>query len=235
MDSVGKAGSQDRRGRGVPFPAQILSGAGDYWTIVYGDRTLRLRDAVGLHYLAYLLARPNRRFPVGELLAAVTGKAASDSERARPAVSKRLRAVIARIKDYHPTLGYHLSTSIKTGYACAYLADPSRPAVWTVGRDEPASLVGRNANGPVPSSAARVKPATQPLPQASHAHRQRPLSRREREVVTVLLAGASVKEAATRLGLSYRTVETHLERLKEREQQPRLHALLAHLVKQGRI
>jgi DNA-binding CsgD family transcriptional regulator len=54
-------------------------------------------------------------------------------------------------------------------------------------------------------------------------------------VVTLSLAGGSAKEAAARLGLSQRTVETYLQRLKAREHQPRLHALLAQLVRQGRV
>jgi DNA-binding CsgD family transcriptional regulator len=62
----------------------------------------------------------------------------------------------------------------------------------------------------------------------------RPLSRREREVVRLLLDGATVKEVAARLELSPRTVETYLQRLKTREHQPRVHALLAQLVRTGR-
>jgi DNA-binding CsgD family transcriptional regulator len=65
---------------------------------------------------------------------------------------------------------------------------------------------------------------------------QRPqLSRREREIVTLLVAGRSAKEAAATLGLSPRTVETYLERLKRRFGQPRLLALIVYLVRQGII
>jgi DNA-binding CsgD family transcriptional regulator len=63
--------------------------------------------------------------------------------------------------------------------------------------------------------------------------RPRRLSQRERGVVALLLAGKSVKETAATLGLSSRTVETYVERLRQRYRQPRLHALLAHLVKVG--
>ena len=59
------------------------------------------------------------------------------------------------------------------------------------------------------------------------------LSRREREIVALLIEGRSVKEASAALGLSPRTVEGYLERLKCRFRQPRLLALVVHLVKQG--
>lgn len=59
------------------------------------------------------------------------------------------------------------------------------------------------------------------------------LSRREREIVTLLIAGHSVKEAAAMLGLSARTAEGYLERLKRRFRMPRLLGLVVHLVKQG--
>jgi DNA-binding CsgD family transcriptional regulator len=59
------------------------------------------------------------------------------------------------------------------------------------------------------------------------------LSQREREIVGLLIDGRSVKEASAALGLSPRTVEGYLERLKQRFHQPRLLALVVHLVKQG--
>ena len=67
-----------------------------------------------------------------------------------------------------------------------------------------------------------------PLPKP---HQQ--LSRREREIVALLIAGRSVKEAAAALGLSPRTVEDYLTRLKRRFRQPRLLSLVVHLVKHG--
>ncbi|MBI3783774.1 MAG: hypothetical protein HY270_10245 [Deltaproteobacteria bacterium] len=73
-----------------------------------------------------------------------------------------------------------------------------------------------------------------PSPRSAIPGDHRPLNRREREVVTLLLGGASAKEAAVQLGISQRTVETYLQRLKDRERQPRLQALLAKLVREGR-
>ena len=61
------------------------------------------------------------------------------------------------------------------------------------------------------------------------------LSHREREIVALLIAGRSVKEAAAALVVSPRTAEGYLERLKRRFAQPRLLALVVHLVKQGLV
>jgi tetratricopeptide (TPR) repeat protein len=49
---------------------------GDYWTIAYEGRALRLRDARGLRYLAQLLHHPGREFHVSELVAGAPGSEA---------------------------------------------------------------------------------------------------------------------------------------------------------------
>jgi hypothetical protein len=49
-------------------------------------------------------------------------------ERARKAVSNRIRDAIRRIEPLHPRLGRHLSASIRTGTYCAY--QPELPVRW---------------------------------------------------------------------------------------------------------
>jgi hypothetical protein len=88
---------------------------------------VRLKDAVGLHDLAHLLAHPNQGFLASTLFQAVRGSAATDAERTRSAVSKRIRASMARIAAQHPGLGLHLRACIHTGYVCAYCPDPTQP------------------------------------------------------------------------------------------------------------
>ena len=110
--------------------AHILRREGDYWTIVYAGITVRPRDAIGVHYLALLLAHPHERFSVEQLLAAVKGIGAVHDERARSAVGKRIRDAMRRIQEYHAALGYHLSAGIKTGAHCVYRPDPERPLPW---------------------------------------------------------------------------------------------------------
>ncbi len=52
------------------------------------------------------------------------------TDRARKAVTARLRSVMARISAVHPELGRHLDASISTGMRCAY--SPDRPVTWSV-------------------------------------------------------------------------------------------------------
>jgi hypothetical protein len=116
---------------------------GEYWTIAYEGQTCRLRDSKGLRYLAHLLRHPAERFSAADLIATDdstrrrTGEPSDprtldppDPERARTAVTKRIRAAVQKIAQYHPSLGYHLSTAVKTGQTCVYLPDPTRPMAW---------------------------------------------------------------------------------------------------------
>ena len=52
---------------------------GDYWTLAYGGRVVRLRDAKGLHYLALLLSNPRREFHVGDVLTAAHPSGRADT------------------------------------------------------------------------------------------------------------------------------------------------------------
>jgi len=105
---------------------------GEVWTIAYEGRVVHLKDAKGLRYLAYLLRHPGRRWAVTEL--AVAGEApqrnggAASAERARKAVTNRIRQAMARIAAVHPSLGLHLINAIHTGRHCSYT--PDRPVRW---------------------------------------------------------------------------------------------------------
>jgi hypothetical protein len=78
-------------------------------------------------------AREERQAIAHELAAAL-GLAGRDrglgggSERARKAVTARLRDSIARISQTHPRLGHHLEVSVTTGTHCAY--SPADPITW---------------------------------------------------------------------------------------------------------
>jgi hypothetical protein len=78
-------------------------------------------------------ARAERDALVDEL-AAATGlggrsrRLGDQSERARKAVTARIRDAIARIERVHPALGAHLRSSITTGRLCAY--SPATPVDW---------------------------------------------------------------------------------------------------------
>jgi eukaryotic-like serine/threonine-protein kinase len=61
-----------------------LTREGEFWTIAYGGKTMRLRDVKGLRYIAFLLAAPGMDVHVLELVAAAEGSP-SDDGRAGPA------------------------------------------------------------------------------------------------------------------------------------------------------
>ncbi len=58
------------------------------------------------------------------------GLGTSTSERARKAVTARLREAIHRIEDVLPDLGAHLDRSVLTGTTCRYA--PIEPVTWTL-------------------------------------------------------------------------------------------------------
>jgi hypothetical protein len=58
--------------------------------------------------------------------------AGSSTERARTAVTYRIRASLRRIADHHDELGRHLRNAVQTGTWCAYR--PETDEVWVVSR-----------------------------------------------------------------------------------------------------
>ncbi len=73
---------------------------------------------------------------IGQTLAAAIGlggrdrKASSEAERARCAVTKRIKQAVKKIGDTMPALGDHLNATIKTGYFCSYNPHPDHPVHW---------------------------------------------------------------------------------------------------------
>lgn len=58
-------------------------------------------------------------------------KLGDPAEKARTAVTWRIRSAIRKIAGVHPELARHLEASVRTGAFCAY--QPERPVRWTVG------------------------------------------------------------------------------------------------------
>ena len=79
-----KRPSTDRTGRTSSLPrTSNVRREGDYWSLVFEGRTVRVRDLKGIRYLARLLAHPGREFHVLDLVAAETGEPAeAESNRA---------------------------------------------------------------------------------------------------------------------------------------------------------
>jgi hypothetical protein len=59
-------------------------------------------------------------------------RSGDSTERARSAVTQRVRSTIRRLADVHPELGRHLEMSVVTGIYCAYR--PEHPVDWQVSR-----------------------------------------------------------------------------------------------------
>jgi hypothetical protein len=59
-------------------------------------------------------------------------KASSQTERARSAVTKRIKGSIHKLTETMPALGCHLAATIKTGYFCSYNPGPASAIRWKV-------------------------------------------------------------------------------------------------------
>ncbi|WP_219415833.1 hypothetical protein [Pseudonocardia nigra] len=78
-------------------------------------------------------AAAERDAPVAHLTAAYglggrARRAGDPGERARSAVTARIRDALRRIERAHPELGHHLDRSVRTGSFCAY--QPEDPVSW---------------------------------------------------------------------------------------------------------
>ena len=83
----------------------VIRREGDYWSVVFAGRTVRVRDLKGMRYLAQLLIHPGRQFHVLDLVAAETGHrtAFGDAgeildEQAKGAYRRRLAEIEADIE-----------------------------------------------------------------------------------------------------------------------------------------
>jgi hypothetical protein len=89
---------------------------------------VRLKDARGLRYLEPLLRQPAQSFHGTELIRLANGIAEA-TERARKAVTNRIRQTLVRIATVHQTPGLHLRSAVHTGTRCTYT--PEQPTRWS--------------------------------------------------------------------------------------------------------
>lgn len=61
---------RDAAGEQPTESGNVFRREGDYWTVIFDGRTVRVRDLKGMRYLARLLAEPGREFHVLDLIAA---------------------------------------------------------------------------------------------------------------------------------------------------------------------
>ena len=62
-------GTKEQERQSVPQARCVCQG--EYWTLVFDDRLIRLRDSKGLRQLALLLREPGREFHVLDLVARI--------------------------------------------------------------------------------------------------------------------------------------------------------------------
>jgi predicted ATPase len=108
----------------------------------YETRIRDLQEEVDDAELAHDLARAERAQAeldalVDHLTAAIgqggrTRRASGTAERARTAVTQRLRSTIRQLADAHPELGRHLRASVNTGLYCSYT--PPDDNTWHIER-----------------------------------------------------------------------------------------------------
>jgi tetratricopeptide (TPR) repeat protein len=136
---------------------------GDYWSVVFEGRTVRLRDVKGMRYLARLLAEPGREFHVLDLVAAESGTAARD-ETGQLLSPTRLgdagEMLDARAKDAYRRRLAEIEDDIEQARA---IGDPERAAQADAERDflvrelsRAVGLGGRDRRASSASERARV-------------------------------------------------------------------------------
>ena len=75
----------DRKLKEHTSPDKTFHQEGEYWTITYQGKVVRVKDSAGLYYLAYLLRYPHRQIHVLELVATIEGPPEGSVERRKVA------------------------------------------------------------------------------------------------------------------------------------------------------
>jgi hypothetical protein len=115
-------------------PPATCHRSGREWCLRYGSHGVRVRDSVGMAYLAVLLADPGRSVSAVDLAAGLralrgaeppepAGARSTVDERARLAVSRAVRRAIGAVSRLDPEIGAHLDECVRTGARCSYLPD----------------------------------------------------------------------------------------------------------------
>jgi hypothetical protein len=143
----GPAAPPGRRGRAGDDELAVRPDLGDAGALLdatakaaYRARLTELRaeleEAEGFNDPARATrARQELEFLVAELARAVglggrDRRAASHAERARLNATRAIRAAMANLAAANPSLGRHLSSTIRTGRYCSYTPDPRLPIAW---------------------------------------------------------------------------------------------------------
>ncbi len=149
---------------GEPAAMNSFRREGDYWSIVFEERTVRVRDLKGMRYLAQLLAHPGRELHVLDLVAAENGVAPVERGQAagpwRPTLGDAGEMLDARAKDAYRRRLAEIEEDIEQARA---LGDAERAAQADAERDflirelsRAVGLGGRDRRAASASERARV-------------------------------------------------------------------------------
>lgn len=97
---------------------------GPVWDVAFDGRSALVGDCKGLEDIARLIARDGRDVHVLELATPrVSASVQPATERARKAVTARIRDAVRRIEQEHPELAAHLDAALVTGVRCRYVGE----------------------------------------------------------------------------------------------------------------
>src|SRR5260221_774810 len=164
-----RSGTSERAG-----PVNVFRREGDFWSVVFEDRTTRLRDLKGLQYLARLLADPGKEFHVLDLVSAERAESpmllGGDSGEVLDAPAKQ--AYRRRLAEIEEDLeeARTLANSDRAAQAEAereFLVRELARAVGLAGRDRRAASVSERARASVTKAVreamARIREHNAPL------------------------------------------------------------------------
>jgi hypothetical protein len=176
---------------------------GRYWIIRFGDRVVGLRSSKGIEDIAFLLAHPGLPVPATALkagpkaLGSIQNQTLQRSfeaesrhpqiripdphkERARVAVTKRIRVALQEMSWVHPELGHHLTRTIRPGTICQYDPPPTERYHWLRTEQHQGSialeaqalldfpLIAERALGPLDTTErTKTRASTEPSPAES--------------------------------------------------------------------
>jgi len=89
---------------------------GEYWTIAYDGAVFRLKDAKGLHYIAYLLRQPGLEIHVADLVAATDKRQVDPTAKSYCRMSKTQLAELHLQVSRLGTAGTMLDAQAKAAY-----------------------------------------------------------------------------------------------------------------------
>ena len=159
LDGLVSAVTAERAAATATSRGNVFRSNGDYWTVAFGGRAVRVRDSKGMRYLARLLAEPGREPHVLDLAAAEGGDAVGNlrgafgdagellDDQAKHAYRRRLVEIDDDINEARANGDLERETQARTEQQ--FLVDELARAVGLSGRGRRAGVVSERARAAV--------------------------------------------------------------------------------------